>query len=34
VVEVRGYVAVSEVLARTPPRPRRWLPGWRRSSLP
>ena len=34
VVEVRGYVAVSEVLARTPPRPRRWFPGWRRSSLP
>src|SRR6202161_4435163 len=34
VVEVRGYVAVSEVLARTPPRPRRWLPGRRRSSLP
>jgi hypothetical protein len=33
VVEVRGYVAVSEVLARTPPRPRRWFPGWRRSSL-
>ena len=25
VIEVRGYVAVSEVLARTPPRPRRWL---------
>ncbi|HEY5016564.1 MAG TPA: DUF1707 domain-containing protein [Streptosporangiaceae bacterium] len=34
VVEVRGYVAVSEVLARTPPRPRRWFPGRRRSSLP
>jgi hypothetical protein len=33
VIEVRGYVAVSEVLARTPPRPRRWLPG-RRRSLP
>jgi hypothetical protein len=31
VIEVRGYVAVSEVLARTPPRPRRWLPGRRRS---
>jgi hypothetical protein len=25
VIEVRGYLAVSEVLARTPPRPRRWL---------
>jgi hypothetical protein len=24
VVEVRGYLAASEVLARTPPRPRRW----------
>jgi hypothetical protein len=33
VVEVRGYLAVSEVLARTPPRPRRWLPGWRRGQL-
>jgi hypothetical protein len=33
VVEVRGYVAVSEVLARTPPRPRRWL-RWGRASLP
>jgi hypothetical protein len=33
VVEVRGYVAVSEVLARTPPRPRRWL-RWGRTSLP
>jgi DUF1707 SHOCT-like domain/Cell wall-active antibiotics response LiaF, C-terminal len=32
VVEVRGYVAASEVLARTPPRPRRWLP-WRRPQL-
>jgi hypothetical protein len=32
VVEVRGYVAASEVLARTPPRPRRWLP-WRRAQL-
>jgi Domain of unknown function (DUF1707)/Cell wall-active antibiotics response 4TMS YvqF len=31
VIEVRGYVAASEVLARTPPRPRRWLPGWRKS---
>jgi hypothetical protein len=25
VIEVRGYVAVSEVVARTPPRPRRWF---------
>lgn len=32
VIEVRGYVAASEVLARTPPRPRRWLP-WRRPQL-
>ena len=24
VIEVRGYAVVSEVLARTPPRPRRW----------
>lgn len=24
VIEVRGHVAASEVLARTPPRPRRW----------
>jgi hypothetical protein len=31
VIEVRGYVAASEILARTPPRPRRWLPGRRRS---
>ena len=30
VIEVRGHVAASEVLARTPPRPRRWLPGRRR----
>jgi hypothetical protein len=30
VIEIRGHVAASEVLARTPPRPRRWLPGWRR----
>ena len=29
VIEVRGHVAASEVLARTPPRPRRWLPGRR-----
>jgi hypothetical protein len=31
VIEVRGYLAASEVLARTPPRPRRWFPGRRRS---
>lgn len=30
VIEVRGYLAASEVLARTPPRSRRWLPGRRR----
>jgi hypothetical protein len=24
VIEVRGYIALTEVLARTPPRPRRW----------
>jgi hypothetical protein len=30
VIEVRGHVAASEVIARTPPRPRRWLPGRRR----
>ena len=33
VIEVRGHVAASEVLARTPPRPRRWLPGRRRSII-
>ncbi len=32
VVEVRGLVIMSEVLVRTP-RPRRWLPRWRRTSL-
>jgi hypothetical protein len=31
VVEVRGYVVASEVLVRTPPRPRRWLPRWGRA---
>jgi hypothetical protein len=31
VIEVRGYLAASELLARTPPRPRRWLPGRRKS---
>jgi Cell wall-active antibiotics response 4TMS YvqF len=37
VVEIRGYLAASEVLVRTPPRPRRWrqwLPGASRPSLP
>jgi uncharacterized protein DUF1707/cell wall-active antibiotic response 4TMS protein YvqF len=34
VVEVRGYVVASEVLVRTPPRQRRWLPRWRRAPLP
>jgi hypothetical protein len=29
VIEVRGYLAATEVVARTPPRPRRWLPGRR-----
>jgi hypothetical protein len=33
VIEVRGYLVMSEVLVRTPPRPRRWLPRWRRPSL-
>jgi hypothetical protein len=31
VIEVRGYFAASEVIARTPPRPRRWPLGRRRS---
>lgn len=30
VIEIRGHVAASEILARTPPRPRRSLFGWRR----
>jgi hypothetical protein len=30
VIEIRGQLAASEVLARTPPRPRRWFPGWGR----
>jgi len=30
-IEVRGYLFMSEVLVRTPPRPRRWLPRWRRA---
>jgi len=31
VIEVRGYFVLSELLVRTPPRPRRWLPRWRRA---
>jgi DUF1707 SHOCT-like domain/Cell wall-active antibiotics response LiaF, C-terminal len=31
VIEVRGYLIASEALARTPSRPRRWLPGRRKS---
>ena len=31
VIEIRGYLIASEVLVRTPPRPRRWLPRWRRA---
>jgi hypothetical protein len=31
VIEVRGQVAASEIVARTPPRTRRWLPGRRKS---
>lgn len=31
VIEVRGYLGASEVVARTPPRPRRWMPGRRKS---
>jgi hypothetical protein len=31
VIEIRGYLGASEVVARTPPRPRRWLPGRRKS---
>jgi hypothetical protein len=34
VIEVRAFVAGGEVVARTPPRPRRWLRGWRRAPLP
>ncbi len=34
VIEIRGYLAATEVVARTPPRQRRWLPRWRRESLP
>ena len=34
VIEVRGYLVVSEVLVRTPQRQRRWLPRRRRDALP
>jgi hypothetical protein len=34
VIEVRAFAAAGEVVARTPPRPRRLLRGWRRRSLP
>jgi Domain of unknown function (DUF1707)/Cell wall-active antibiotics response 4TMS YvqF len=33
VIEVRALVIGGEVVVRTPPRPRRWLPRWRRSAL-
>ena len=33
VIEVRSFVVAGEILVRTPPRPRRWLPRWRRPSL-
>lgn len=33
VIEVRSFVVGGEVLVRTPPRQRRWLPRWRRPSL-
>jgi hypothetical protein len=33
VIEVRGYLAASEVIARTPPKPRRWLFRRRREEL-
>lgn len=33
VIEVRSFVVAGEVLVRTPPRPRRWLPRWGRPSL-
>jgi hypothetical protein len=33
VIEVRSFVIAGEVLVRTPPRPRRWLPKWGRPSL-
>lgn len=31
VIEVRSFVVAGEILVRTPPRQRRWLPRWRRS---
>jgi hypothetical protein len=31
VIEIRGYLFMSDVQVRTPPRPRRWLPRWRRA---
>jgi uncharacterized protein DUF1707 len=34
VIEVRAFAAGGEVVAQTPPRQRRWLRGWRRTSLP
>ncbi len=34
VIEVRSFVVAGEVLVRTPPRQRRWLPRWRRPPLP
>jgi hypothetical protein len=33
VIEVRSFVVAGEILVRTPPRQRRWLPRWRRPSL-
>lgn len=34
VIEVRSFAVLGEILVRTPPRQRRWLPKWRRPSLP
>jgi hypothetical protein len=34
VIEVRAFCVAGQVLAKTPPRPRRWLPRRRRASLP
>jgi uncharacterized protein DUF1707/cell wall-active antibiotic response 4TMS protein YvqF len=33
VIEVRSFVVAGEILVRTPPRQRRWLPRWRRPPL-
>lgn len=33
VIEVRSFIVGGEILVRTPPRQRRWLPRWRRPSL-